>query len=60
MVDINDLRSHIEIEYIPKYGVEMSESVMIRKMLDDVGVKIFRILDKYYRWYDVSMKLSLE
>ena len=24
MVDVNELRQHIEVEYIPRYGLEMS------------------------------------
>ena len=33
---------------------------MIRRRLEKFGVKIFRILDKYYRWYEISPKLSIE
>lgn len=58
MDDAKTLMEKIEVEYIPKYGLEMSESAMINKMLEKIGIKIFRILDKYYRWYEINPKLS--
>ena len=58
MDDAKNLMDRIEVEYIPKYGLEMSESAMISKMLEKIGIQIFRILDKYYRWYEVNPKLS--
>jgi hypothetical protein len=36
----------------------MSESTIIKEKLDKVGVKLFRILDKYYQWYEISSKLT--
>jgi hypothetical protein len=60
MDGVKSLKDHIHVEYIPRYGIEISESNMIAKILDKIGVKIFRILDKYYRWYEISSKLTLE
>jgi len=33
---------------------------MIKTKLDKIGVKVFRILDKYYRWWQINPKLDAD
>lgn len=58
MEQVSHLLNTIDVEYISKYGTEMLQSPKLKLQLEKVGVKVFRLVNRFYRWHQLETNLN--